>query len=352
MSLSRRPERNGMGAKFVMCVVLAVAAAATALAAGEAPAGSAYATAGHVAGGPGESTQLRIDGRLAAAGVSNRRRLVVTAKVVRTIDTSKYSPPSPDPSGIVYVKATGTFIISDSEVNEMTIYHGKNLFTASRSRAQSGTGTGTSYPFSREPTGVGFNPVDNTLFISDDDRNAVFLVRPGADGVHGTSDDSVSSLSTSAFGSKDPEGVEYDAKSGHLFVADGAAAEVYDIDPVNGVFGDGNDLVTHFDVGRYGARGAEGIGRDAQRDTLLVIDPSTRSIYELKKGGALVRIINCRGVARGKGTNLAGVTMAPTSDRSDDPSRLNYWIVDRHVDNDPNPSENDGRLYEVSAPLR
>ena len=352
-----------MGSKFVMFVVLAVAAAAvTALAAGAAPAGSAYASTGHVAGGAGESTHLRIDRRLAAAGVSNRRRLVVRAKVVRTIDTSQYSPPSPDPSGIVYVKATGTFIISDSEVDEIPIYQGNNLFIGSRapggrgtgSRAPAGRGAGTSYAFSREPTGLGFNPVDNTLFISDDDKNAVFLVRPGADGVHGTSDDSVSSLSTSAFGSRDPEGVEYDAKSGHLFVADGAATEVYDIDPVNGVFGDGNDRVTHFDVRRYGARGAEGIGRDPQRDTLLVIDPRTRSIYELKNGGALVRIIDCRRVARGKGTNLAGVTMAPTSNRSDRPSRLSYWIVDRHVDNNPpgDPNQNDGKLYEVSAPLR
>jgi hypothetical protein len=159
----------------------------------------------------------------------------------------------------------------------------------------------------------------------------------------------VTSFSTTTFGSTDPEGVEYDPESGHLFVSDGSGIEVYDIDPVNGVFGDADDSATHFDVARYGSRDAEGIGIDPQRNLLLVVDPSTKSIYELTKSGGLVRIIDCRGIPA---TNrlYAGVTMAPTSNPNDDPSRLNYWIVDRQVDNNDDPNENDGKLYEVSAP--
>jgi hypothetical protein len=202
---------------------------------------------------------------------------VVAGKHVQTIRTSLYGPPSPDPAGIAYVAATDRFLISDSEVDEMPIYLGQNLFTATRTG--SGSGTGTTVGFSNEPSGVGFDPLSRTLFVSDDDRDRVYVDRPGPDGVHGTADDSVTSFSTSLFGSTDPEDVEYDPASGHLFVSDGSGVEIYDVDPVNGVFGDGNDIVTHFDVAKYGSRDAEGLGIDLDRNLLLVVDPSTKSIY-------------------------------------------------------------------------
>ncbi|HEV3408046.1 MAG TPA: Ig-like domain-containing protein [Gaiellaceae bacterium] len=234
----------------------------------------------------------------------------------------------------------------------MTLYQGKNLFSGTTTGSGTGIGTTLAWRISethREPSGVGYNPANQTLFTSDDDRDRIYMARPGADGVHGTSDDSVTSFSTTTFGSTDAEGVEYDPASGHLFVSDGTGIEVYDIDPVNGVFGDGDDSVTHFDVAQYGSRDAEGIGIDPQRNLLLVVDPSTKSIYEVTKAGALVRIIDCRGIP---GTNrlYAGVTMAPSSDPNDSSSKLNYWIVDRQVDNGADPNENDGKLYEVAAP--
>jgi hypothetical protein len=43
------------------------------------------------------------------------------AVLVRIIETSLFSPPSPDPAGIVYLPSTGRLLVSDSEVNEMTI---------------------------------------------------------------------------------------------------------------------------------------------------------------------------------------------------------------------------------------
>jgi Bacterial Ig domain/K319L-like, PKD domain len=266
---------------------------------------------------------------------------------VKTIDTSLYSPSSPDPAGIVYVAASDRFIISDSEVDEMPLYQGSNIYTATR--AGSGTGTGTTLPWSQEPTGLGYDPATATLYISDDDRDKIYIDRPGADGRHGTADDVVSNFSTSAFGGTDSEDDVYDVTTGHLFISDGTGLEVYDVDPVNGVFGDGNDVVTHFDIGLYGARGAEGIGIDEQSGHLLVVDDSTKSLFELTKSGDLVRIIDCHSVPE---TNrvYADVTMAPTSDPNDPPGKLDYWIVDRHVDNGADPNENDGRLYEVTAP--
>ena len=277
---------------------------------------------------------------------------VVQPTLVQTIQTSAYSPPSPDPSGIVYMPAQDRLLIADSEVNESGLYRGSNLFTATRTGSGSGSGTllarGNLAETSAEPAGIGFNPSDRTLYVSDDDRDRVSVVRPGPDGVHGTADDIVSRFSTSAFGSGDPEDVEYDPASGHLFVCDGAGIEIYDVNPVNGAFGDGNDVVTHFDLARYGARECEGLGLDASRNALLAVDWRTDNIYELSMGGAHLRTLRLTAIPTSNSV-VADVTTAPSSNPNDSPSALSYWIVDRHVDNQAqNPPPIDGLLYEMS----
>ena len=85
-------------------------------------------------------------------------------------------------------------------------------------------------------------------------------MRPGPDGGYGTADDIVSKFSTAAFGDTDPEDVAYDPASGHLFACDGSVIEIYDINPVNSTFGDGNDVVTHFDLARFGLQRLRGPG--------------------------------------------------------------------------------------------
>ena len=139
----------------------------------------------------------------------------------------------------------------------------------------------------------------------------------------------------------------YDPATGHLFVSDGAGIEIYDVNPVNGVFGDGNDVVTHFDLAQYGAGDCEGLGIDPARNSLLCVDPSTPdNIYELRKDGALLRVLSMAAIPTSRAV-VADVTMAPTSNPSDSPAAMNYWIVDRHLDNGAFPDENDGLLYEM-----
>ncbi len=276
--------------------------------------------------------------------------VVVHPTLVKTIATSAYTPPSPDPSGIVYRPGLDRFVITDSEVDETSLYQGFNLFTATRTGSGFGSGTllarGSLASTSKEPTDLGFNPANGTLYVSDDDKDKVSAVRLGPDGKHGTADDIVSKFSTAAFGSTDPEGVVFDSATGHVFISDGAGIEIYNVNPVNGVFGDGNDVVTHFDVARYGAGDAEGLGIDPNRNALLVVDPATDAIYEVGRGGALLRTLSLSAIPTTHPV-VADVTMAPTSDPNDSPSVLDYWIVDRHIDNKNDPNENDGLLYEM-----
>ncbi|HEX6132233.1 MAG TPA: hypothetical protein VF044_10905, partial [Actinomycetota bacterium] len=272
---------------------------------------------------------------------------VVTATLVQRIDTWRFSPPSPDPAGVTHVPGAGggRIVVADSEVDETTGagYHGVNLWTITP--AGSVVDVGTTLAFSNEPTGLSYDAAGNRLFISADDQRRVFVDRPGLDGRIGTGDDVVTSIDVRAY-STDTEDPEFDPSTGHLFFLDGATTRVFEVDPVDGVFGDGDDRISSFDVGVYGATDTEALASDPSRNTLLVGDRRSKVIYEVTKSGSLVSTIDASGVSGL--SRISGMTMGPSTDGS---SGRHLWIVDRASDNGSNPSENDGKLFEIRAPV-
>lgn len=270
------------------------------------------------------------------------RAETVTGRLSSRIRMSEFNPASPDPTGIVYLRARHRFLISDSEVGERTGagYHGVNLWSIRASGKV--ISRRTTRRFSKEPTGLGFDPSTRRLFVSDDDANRIWIDRPGRDGRFGTADDKVRSINVAAYGSSDAEDPALDRSTGHLFFLEGDRTEVYGINPVDRVFGNRNDWVRHFDVGRLGPASVEALTFDPSRNTLLIGGDDDR-IYEITKSGRLVRVINVSGIFGLR--RISGLALAPASDGSD---AINYWIVDRGRDNDSHPNENDGDLWEIS----
>jgi hypothetical protein len=207
------------------------------------------------------------------------------------------------------------------------------------------TDTGTTFPtVSREPNGLGYIPASNTLLISDDSLRRIHLMRPGPDTRFGTPDDVVTFIDAGAYGSDDTEDPTYDPTTGAIFFVDGVATEVYRINPVDGIFGNGNDTMTHFDVGQYGIADTEALKYYPPNDSLIVGNRTEEELIEVTKTGQLLRTIDLSGIP---GLNLvSGLGLAPASNGT---GQLNYWIVDRGVDNGANPNENDGKLYEIAA---
>jgi uncharacterized protein YjiK len=284
--------------------------------------------------GKGETLGSVVQVSLTAAELA--AAATVTATLVQTIDTSKWNPASPDPAGISYIPSTGRLLVSDSEVNEMSIYAGVNLWQATLLGAVQATSTTVGY--SNEPTGVGYNPGDGRMYISDDDADRIYIVSPGPDGQLWTSDDTVTNFSVRSVGNKDSEGVDVDTSTGNLYVVDGVNAEVYQ-------YTAGGAYLGQFDIGTYGARDPEGIAYDEVSDHLFVVDESSRTIYELTNAGALVNVIDIQSL---NSETAAGLTIAPASDGS---GARHLYIVDRGIDNDSDPTENDGKIYEVAANL-
>ncbi len=260
---------------------------------------------------------------------------MTTASLVRVIETSGFSPASPDPAGIAYISTTNSLLISDSEVNEMpSLFTGKNLFQTTLSGNLIATGGTLSY--SSEPTGLAFNPLNGHLFISDDDRRRVFEVNLGNDGVYGTADDRlIRSIDATTFGGSgvDAEGLAFAPDLGTIFVVDGVNSEVYQITT-------SGQKVSQFDTARLGLLDPEGIEYDPRTGYLYIIGQPPNSLFVTRVDGTLVEVINLPSVGLVK---PAGLAMGPSST---DPTKFSIYIADRGIDNNENPNENDGRVYE------
>ncbi|WP_292179710.1 RTX toxin [Mesorhizobium sp.] len=272
-------------------------------------------------------------------------QLPTSVTLAHTVQTSLWSPPSPDPTDIVYISHLGTLLVADSEVEEMSIFTGKNLYQMTLSGNL--VGTLTTVKFSDEPAGIAYNSANHHLFFADDTgTKSVYELNPGNDGLYNTSDDIVTSFKTSAFGSTDPESIAYDTKRGVLYVADGSTQTIYTVAPgQNGKFDGvastgGDDIVTSFSARALGTPSDESIAYDPVNDLLYVIQ-SRNSVAMVTTTGELLGTLD---ISSANAKKPAGLALAPSSD---DPSHhMSLYIVDRGVDNDSNPTENDGKIYE------
>ena len=188
--------------------------------------------------------------------------------------------------------------MADSEVNEMPIFQNVNMWKLNLDGSQVPNATGVTLAFSNEPTGIAYDTRTGHLWVSDDNAQKVYDLAPGTDGMFGTADDPApSAFSVSKGGSMDPEDVTINTDTGDLYIIDGVSAEVYRWAPgpdkkFDGVAPAGDDVVSHFDVGQYGAGDPEGIFYDHTSRSLFVADHTSHKIYQLSTDGQLMNTID------------------------------------------------------------
>jgi hypothetical protein len=265
--------------------------------------------------------------------------------LVQTINTgagSTWGPQySPDPSGITYWPARNHLVITDGEVEEMSIWAGANVFEVSLTGARVATYNATS--FTREPAGIDIDVgPDGHFWISDDGKQRVFDINLGNDGKFRTSDDTIRTISV-AFDS-DPEGLTLASIDGEtqLFLVDGKAHKIWRCRfGGNRRFdGGGDDIITSINLLSLNIKNPEGIDYDPVTGSLWVMDRSSKKLFALTTAGALRQTINLSTLTNP--VNPADVTVAPGSQGG-----TSLYVVDRGVDNNDNPKENDGKIYEI-----
>jgi hypothetical protein len=303
---------------------------------------SGQSTTQNITSQSGQIVELSL---LAPAALPPGTTLLPTT-LVHIIDTSNaaWNPSAPDTSGVDYWPLTGRLLISDSEVEEMPNYFmGKNVFQATTSGTLVSTCSTTS--FSNEPTGVGINPNNNRVYFSNDDSNKIDEVALGPDGTYCTADDVVTSVNVGTlYNIQDAEDVAYGNNS--LFIAGGDDAEVYRIPlGANGVLGGGDDgPMVHFDTAALGFSILEGIGYNADAGTLFIASAQSADKYlgETTTTGTLLKAYDLSQLGI---VHREDVTYAPSSQN---PALKNIYLSDRGVDNNADPNENDGKVWEIN----
>jgi hypothetical protein len=264
----------------------------------------------------------------------------ITARLIRTTDLGKLTPPSPDSSGIAYLPDRDEFVVVDSEVEEGQFFRGVNMWFLTRRGVVKATGSTLRY--TREPSGVAYNPKNGHLLVSDDDNDRVFDVRAGRDSRLGTADDRFEQTDVNIFGDSDTEDVALDTATGEDLLVDARRGRVNKLVPAT------NGRASHhssFDISRYGATDVEGITYDAARNTILLVSHRTHYVYEVTPTGALVSLID---ISEAFDKKASGLVLAPASSGS---GATSLYVVDRGVDNNPNPTVSDGMLYELGVNL-
>ncbi|MGH8914540.1 MAG: hypothetical protein ACRDZM_08515, partial [Acidimicrobiia bacterium] len=157
-----------------------------------------------------------------------------TVEQVQSIDTTEWTPLAPGPTGLVYDAANNDLLVVDGDRNAIEPFDGINLWVYS---LDTNTVTDTGSLPTDEPTGIAYDPSGNgTLFVSDDNPSGVHVI----DLQNGVFDDTDLSdfIDLGVEGSGDTEDPTL-AANGHLYVLNGEAAQIFDIDPVDGDFTNG-----------------------------------------------------------------------------------------------------------------
>ena len=263
------------------------------------------------------------------------------AAVVRVTLTSVWATPSPDPMGITYDPRTRRLLISDSEVDEIpSLWKGRDLFVVKRKGNL--VSSRTFKKFTMEPEDLALDNRHRALYVTDDDLDRVFRDKPGKDGLFGTRDDVVVTvLRTHRFGSFDPEGLTWLPQKKMLIISDSTSQRIYKIrQGRDRRFGTRDDVIRSFGIRRYGFTTAEDVVVTPFTHHLMIVSSRQHFILETTMKGALVRKIDLTAV----GIKAAsGITFAPGTDGS----RRRLYITDSGVDNNVNPAENDGRVFEL-----
>lgn len=266
------------------------------------------------------------------------------ASLIQTIRTWQWSPASPDPSGLDYIPDLDRLVVADGEVEETTGagFHGVNVWFANRQgSAQGALNTNLANPRNNEPVGAAYDPVRGDLYFAKDGSSSrVWVYRRGADGVFQQNH----YFTVYQYGVADAEGLAFDGASQTLFISDGTGKEVWKVRRgADATFGTPDDVVTHFDTASLGQADPEGISFDPATGHLWIVSNNrSDGILEVTTDGVP---ISTTSIAAFNPNSPGGLAVAPSST---DPTRMSIWVADRGVDNNNDPRENDGLIYEFA----
>lgn len=266
------------------------------------------------------------------------------ATVAKIYDTTVYKAGDPsgygsgDPSGLAYVPGTdgrpGTLFIADSEHDESPYYSSTNLLGLNDDGSFSWY---SMRDFTKEPTGLAYNPANGCLYITDDDKDKIFWVDPANPSVK------LGEFDLGALGIKDAEDPTFNLQTGDLFLLDGAACKLVKMSDTGALLSSVSlpSVIKDAEALAYSHTTADG------RAVFFVAGGTSTSIYQVDETGALLAASNVLDSYTNPvtGAKIApkGMEFAPSSDPNDR-DKMNLYVADHGVD-----QKNDGRVFEIDV---
>ena len=262
---------------------------------------------------------------------------VLNPAVVAVHDTTLYKAGDPssvkgagDPSGIAYVPGLDRLFIVDSEHDESPYNSPMNLFVTKTDGTY--MGCFSLRAFTREPTGIAYNPLNGMLYITDDDARRIFIVDPNNPTVL------VSSINLAPYGIADAEDPKIDPVTGHIYMLNGAARRLIELTET-GAFVSSTALGSAI-------TDAEALAYDSVRDVFYVASGATRGkIFQVDHSGQILASFDLLNSylnpLDGSKPKIKGLELAPSSDPNDG-DRMSLYAVDYGRD-----QVLDGRMFEI-----
>jgi hypothetical protein len=258
--------------------------------------------------------------------------------VVKIIDLRAIG--STDPSGLAYNPHSQTLFVSDSEVDESPFSRAANLFAlGTDGTLKQSFSLWSPTGFTKEPTGLTFDPVTGHLFICDDDKLKVFWVDPANPTVKR------GEFLTKGVGGYDPEDLAIDPSTGHLFILNGvafASGQTCSIVETTNTGAFVSSMIMPAEI-----TDPEALAYDAREDVFYIGGGFSSTIWKVDRSGAILSTIDIlagfRNPVSGTKVHVKDLELAPSSDPNDNPSKLSLYVADygsSHVD--------DGRLFEIN----
>jgi uncharacterized protein YjiK len=239
--------------------------------------------------------------------------------------SADWVPPSDEPSGAAWIEGPDYLFVVDTNAAD-------NDPDANGWQVDIHTGAATSRATGvEEPSGIDYDPATNTLFITQDDGH-IFIFED-----FDTPGENMIELDVTDF-SFDTEDPAFNSDNGRLYWMDGADDALLELNPVDGVWGNNDDIITSRSVSHLNDSNNsdwEGLAWDPRTGNLLVANTLDPEIYEVTFGNPVVPVNTITLGAIGGLTRINGMGIAPASY---DSSQSSLWLTDR----------NSSQIFEIS----
>lgn len=255
---------------------------------------------------------------------------------------------STDPAGVLYDPATGNLLIADSEIDEIPAVwdnESYNMFETNLMGTQligkyDITPTPSGILKNKEATGIAYCGRDGHYYVSNDDSKLIYRYSF----VSGSGFTLTDTTSTSG-ATTDAEGITCDSQTGRIFVIGGVDRNIviYRYGSNGFVLDKVIDLKTTAGVPAGIPSDPEGIAFDAVSGHLFVMSNDDDAIFEYTDTGVFLDKFDISGFSPAP-SQPQGISIGPSSVTVGAES---FYISDAMVDNDYDPNERDGRIFEA-----